>query len=357
MKRHGNLYPQIYDMANIELAHQNARRRKAHYQEVKMVNADPERYLTAIHAMLKDKTFRNSTYTVFHRFQGGKDREIAKLPYYPDRIVHHSIMQVLEPIWVSTLIPDTYACVKGRGIHKGVARIRQALRDREGTAYCLKADVRKFYPSVDHDVLKATIRRKIKDADLLWLLDHIIDSAPGIPIGNYLSQHFGNLYLSGLDHWAKEEMGCRYYFRYADDIVVLHGDKAFLHGLRRDIDVYLRDRLKMNMKPDWQVFPVDARGIDVLGYRFFHGYTLLRKGIARRIMADMASIRTDGRRMDPLRLLSAAMSYYGWMRHANCLHLIRRCFDRALIAVITAAARQLNVRNPLGRIAALGVRQ
>lgn len=294
MKRFGNLYPQIYDIKNIGLAHKNAKRGKAHYSEVKKIEANPEKYFLEIQRMLRDKTFRNSPYEKFTKVDRGKEREIFKLPYFPDRIIHHCIMQILEPIWVKTLITDTYSSLKGRGIHKGVNRIKKALQDKRGTKYCLKLDVRKFYPSIDHSVLKGIIKRKIKDLDVLWLLDEIIDSVEGVPIGNYLSQYFGNLYLSGLDHWLKENRKCKYVFRYCDDIVILHHNKRFLGWLRKEIEYYLKVNLNLALKSNWQIFSVDVRGIDFLGYRFFHDYTLLRKSIAKRFKKCVRKVERRG---------------------------------------------------------------
>lgn len=135
-------------------------------------------------------------------------------------------------------------------------KVDKALKDVENTRYCLKIDVKKFYPSIDHDVLKQIVRRKIKCPDTLALLDQIIDSAAGVPIGNYLSQYFANLFLAYFDHWIKEEVGVKYYFRYADDMVFLHKDKAFLHDLLTQIDAYLRDNLHLTIKANYQVFPI-----------------------------------------------------------------------------------------------------
>ena len=277
MKRYNNLYQKIYDLENIKLAHKNAKKGKNHYSEVKKIDIDPDKYFNEIHQILKSKTFKNSEYKTFIKADSGKKREIFKLPYFPDRIIQHCIMNILEPIWMKTLITDTYSSLKGRGIHKGVKRIKKALKDRENTKYCLKMDVKKFYPSIDHKILKQIIRRKIKDKDLLWLLDEIIDSAKGVPIGNYLSQYFGNLYLSGLDHWIKEQKQCKYTFRYCDDICILHADKKLLSKLRQEISDYLKTKLNLTLKENWQIFPVSIRGIDFLGYRFFHDYTLLNR--------------------------------------------------------------------------------
>ena len=334
-------------MENIKLAHKNARKGKLYYSEVKMVENNPEKYFTEIHNMLKNKTFRNSEYEVFMRKDRGKEREIFKLPYFPDRIIHHCIMNILEPIWMKTLIKDTYSSLKGRGIHKGVKRVKLALKDRENTKYCLKMDVRKFYPSIDHDILKQTIRKKIKDKDLLWLLDEIIDSAKGVPIGNYLSQYFGNLYLSGLDHWLKEQKRCKYTFRYCDDICVLQSDKKHLSKSRKDISDYLRTELNLKLKDNWQIFPVDKRGIDFLGYRFFHDYILLRKSTATRFKRRMKQIKKRHKHLTPINILSGIMSYYGWMKYADCHRLQKKYIDNNIKRIVKIICITNKLHNPL----------
>lgn len=316
-----------------------------------MVDADPEAYLGRIQAMLRDKTFCNSTYKVFTKRGRRKDRVIHKLPYYPDRIVHHCIVQILEPIWMAGFISDTLACIKGRGIHKGAGKIKHALRnDPEGTRYCLKLDVKKFYPSLDHDVLKGILSGKIKDPDVMWLLGHIIDSTEtGVPIGNYLSQYFGNVYLSGLDHWAKELLRQKYYVRYCDDIVILGPDKTGLHETRRAIETYMRQRLKLSLKGNWQIFPVAIRGIDFLGYRFYPGYTLLRKTTATQFKRAMAGLKDRWQRMPPISGVSAVMSYYGWMKHANCLRLWHKYVDEDVLDILAVVCRAANIHNPMER--------
>lgn len=341
----------MWDMDNIRAAHHNARKGKLHYREVKMVDADPEEYLGRIQAMLRDKTFCNSTYKVFVKRGRRKDRVIHKLPYYPDRIVHHCIVQVLEPIWMAGFISDTLACIKGRGIHRGAAKIKHALRDdTEGTRYCLKMDVRKFYPSMDHHVLKGILARKIKDPDVMWLLGHIIGSTEaGVPIGNYLSQYFGNVYLSGLDHWAKEVLNHKYYIRYCDDIVILGPDKPGLHETRRKIEAYMRQRLKLSLKDNWQIFPVAIRGTDFLGYRFYPGYTLLRKSTAIQFRRSMANLKDRWQRMPPISVLSAVMSYYGWMRHANCLRLWHKYIDEEIRSIVAVVCDKAGIADPLER--------
>lgn len=313
MKRHGNLYAQICSPENIALAHARARRGKQYYAEVKMVDSDPEHYLAQIEKLLKDKSFVNSQYTILIRKEGRKEREIWRLPYYPDRIIHHCIVNVLEPIWMKHYIRDTYAALPKRGIHDGVKRIWRALQDKESTSYCLKLDIRKFYQTVNHDVLKNLLCKKIKCPDTLWLLDTIIDSAPGVPIGNYTSQHFANFVLSDLDHWIKEQLRVKYYFRYCDDMVLLSGSKEELHSWNQQITQYVKTALDLEIKKNWQVFPVDIRGIDFLGYRFFHDYTLVRKSIVR---AFKRRFRLGNRR--------SLAAYNGWFQWANTQNLQRK---------------------------------
>ena len=220
MKRYGNLYEKICDLDNLKLAHKNAQKGKGWYKEVKEINANPDYYLKKLQNMLINKIYKTSEYETFMKNDTGKERKIYKLPYYPDRIAQWAILQVIEPILVKNFITDTYSAIPGRGIHKALHRIEKAIQtDVKGTQYCLKIDAKKYYPSINHEILKNKYRKLFKDKDLIWLLDEIIDSTPGdtgIPIGNYISQYSGNFYFSSFDHWIKEEKHIKYYFRYMD---------------------------------------------------------------------------------------------------------------------------------------------
>lgn len=306
MKRYGNLYEKIYNLENIKLAHKRARAGKTFYKEVKMVDAGEDKYCMLISEMLKNHTFVNSPYSSFTKIDKGKERLIHKLPYYPDRIVHHAIMQILEPIWKPTLINDTFQSIAGRGIHKAKSRIEPVIRSVE-VDYCLKLDIKKFYPSVDNTIMKSVIRRKIKCKETIELLDIIIDSIQGLPIGNYLSQYLGNLYLTYLDHYVKEVLGVKYYYRYCDDIVILSNSKEDLHSILESIREYVQEELKLTIKGDYQIFPI-SRGIDFIGFRFFKSYTLIRTSIA-------TSLKRAGRtfvKFPSLAAFSSLSSYYGW---------------------------------------------
>ena len=158
------------------------------------------------------------------------------------------------------------------------------------------------------------IRKKFKDNDLLWLLDEIIDSADGLPIGNYLSQYFANFYLTYFDHWIKENKEIKYYFRYADDIVILSNNKPHLHELLSEIKQYLNTNLKLQVKDNYQVFPVEARGIDFVGYKFYHTHTMLRKSIKKRFAKAISKNKNK----------ATIAAYKGWTKHCDSKHLLKK---------------------------------
>lgn len=316
MKRIGNLYSKICSIENLQLADAIAQKGKSKQFGVITHNKNQDLNILALHHWLVDQTFKTSEYTTFKIYEP-KERVVFRLPYFPDRIVHHAVMNILEPIFTATFTADTYSCIKGKGIHAAVRGLKSALNDVEGTKYCLKMDIRKFYPNVNHDILKALLLKKFKDADLLWLLDEIIDSADGLPIGNYLSQYFANFYLSSFDHWLKETKRVKYYFRYADDLVFLSDSKPYLHQLLSDIRSYLATELQLEVKQNYQVFPVEARSIDFVGYRFYHTNVLLRKGIKKNFVRMLRKRKNK----------ASIASYVGWAKHCNSKHLLKKLLD------------------------------
>lgn len=345
MNRYSNLYPKIYDMKNLRLAHKNAKRGKGWYQEVKMVDENPEYYLKLIQDMLINHTYRTSRYEIFYKTDGKKTRKIYKLPYFPDRICQWAILQIIEPCLIKHFTKDTYSAIPNMGIHKGLTKLQNVMRhDVINCKYCLKLDVKHYYQSINHDIMKQKYSKMFKDKELLWLLGEIIDSIKtaeiedlksiylcdadidpntGIPIGNYLSQYSGNYYLSEFDHWIKEEKRIKHYFRYMDDICIFGANKEDLHTLRKEIDTYFRDNLKLQIKGNWQVFPSYVRGIDFLGYRVFMNYTLLRKSTCTSMKRKMKAIRVkveNGNMMNYSEYCSIN-SYNGWLKYCDSYRL------------------------------------
>ena len=226
----------------------------------------------------------------------------------------------MESIWRKVFVKNTYSSIRGRGIHKCVKDLRNDLINHTSeTKYCLKLDIRKFYPSIDHEILYNIIQKKVKDKWLLTLLKGIIDSAQGVPIGNYLSQFFANLYLTYFDHWIKEEVKCKYYYRYADDIVILDNDKSRLRNTLVAIKFYFHFNLKLQLKPNYQIFPTEERGIDFVGYVFRHKYILLRKSIKLRIR-KLVNLYLNGKISRQI-FEQRMTSYRGWLKFCDAKHI------------------------------------
>lgn len=293
-------------MDNIRLAYKKARQNKVNSYGVRIFDVDRENNLIQIQRELMDGSYKTGEYHVF-RIHEPKERDISRLDF-KHRVVHHAVMNILEPIWVNVFTNDTCSCIKGRGVHQCLANLKEALKDKENTTYCLKIDISKFYPSIDHDTLKIIVRKKIKDQNVLNLLDGIIDSAPGLPIGNYLSQFFANLYLAYFDHEVKEQLGVKYYFRYCDDMIFLSGSKQELHDLFTQIEERVAE-LKLKIKSNYQIFPIESRGIDFLGYVTRHDYILMRKSIKK------AFYRKRNNE-------ASAAAYWGWAKHCNSKNLV-----------------------------------
>lgn len=339
MKRIGYLYEKIYDMENLKLAHKNASKGKGWYKEVCMVDADSEYYLNILQEQLIKQSYNTSDYVIFERTEGKKVREIYKLPYFPDRICQWALLQVIEPVLMKQLVRDTYSAIPGRGIHLALNRITIIIKeDREGTKYCLKLDVKKYYPNINHAILKSIYRKIFKDDKLLWLIDEIIDSTEGekgIPIGNYLSQWSGNLYLSPFDHWIKEVKGVKYYYRYMDDMVILYESKEFLHNLKNEIEEFLMTELNLELKDNWQVFPSAIRGIDFLGYRIFPDFVLLRKSTVKKLKSRVREVNKYLKTHDRMthNQWCSLNSYNGWLLYCNSYRLQQKYIIPLIVAM------------------------
>ena len=306
MKRVGNLYQKIISIDNLKIADKKARKGKSNQYGVKQHLKREIENIESLHELLNHNKFITSNY---HKFEinEGKKRTIARLPYYPDRIVHHALINYLEPLFVSVFTSDTYSCIKKRGVHKASYNLRKALKNVPDTKYCLKLDIKKFYNSIDQKILKSLLRKKIKDVMLLNMLDEIIESYDeGLPLGSLLSQFLGNYYLTYFDHWIKEDLKIKNYFRYCDDCVILGDNKEDLHEVFLKVEKYLNN-LNLEVKGNWQIFPVEDRSIDFVGFRHYHTHTLLRKTIKKNYIKSKNKERWNG-----------------WLIHCNSLNLRKK---------------------------------
>lgn len=340
-------------MGNLWMAYRNAKKGKGWYGEIRMIAKRPAYYLAGLKWMMENHALRTSEYTSFLRMDKRKVRKIYRLPFFPDRITQWAMLQVMQPQLLANFTDDTYSAIPGKGVHGALKKLRKAVDLRpEEMRYCLEIDCKKFYPSIDHEILKVKYRRKYKDAELLACVDEIIDSIStcpatpenmafysaykpdlkivtfegeeyidgvGIPIGNYFSQFDGNFYLSDFDHWIKEVKRVKHYYRYMDDLRIFAATKEELHGILKDIKDYLQESLKLRVKGNYQIFPTFTRGVDFVGYRVFRGFTLLRKSTA-------AGLKEKMRRVARLCGMVFSQwcsfgSYRGWLKFCNGFRL------------------------------------
>lgn len=323
MKRHGNLWNKIVDLENIKLAHKIARRGKAFYTEVQMVDADVDKYAKEVQAMLVNKTFTTSPYEIEDRFDGRKMRTIYKLPYYPDRIVQHAMLNIVGPILVNTFIRNTFQSIQGRGTHDAARRVKKLIQSDSCPKYALKVDIRKYYPSIDNERMKVCLRKKIKDPDVLWLADDVIDSMQGLPIGNYTSQHFGNLFLNDFDWWMKQQIKPIGYYRYCDDILIFGNSTKELVDIQKKVVTRLGD-IGLEIKPSWNIYDVYKNGVDFVGFVFRPTDTKLRPSIATKFKTKCVSLKRFLTQSNCAEYINVLMAYKGWVQYINAKRLWRK---------------------------------
>lgn len=253
-----------------------------------------------------------------------KKRDIYALPFR-DRVAQHMINTKIEPIIEKRFYYHSYACRKGKGMHKAAAYVQQSIRNisYEGKqVYALKADISKYFNNVDHEVLKQILARIFKDKQLLAVLFYIIDSygenGKGIPVGNLLSQLFANLVLNELDEYVKKELGVNSYTRYMDDFIIIDNDREYLEATLQKIEAFLYDRLKLSLNPKTTI--INAKnGVDFCGYRIYKDYRKIRKRSPKHMRAAIRAYRHDKITKD--KLLRAYASWEGHAEHADTYRL------------------------------------
>lgn len=348
MKRHGNLWPQLISFENLLQAAQKACRGKRFRPLVARFHFDLEHELWRLHEELSSKTYRPGAYRSFFVYEP-KKRLISAAPYR-DRVVHHALTGILEPLFERSFIFDSYACRKGKGTHAAVDRCQHYARRFR---YVLKADIRKFFPSIDHEILRRLVARKVKDPNALWLtgliVEHsnpqepVLDWFPGddlftpterrrgIPIGNQTSQFFANVYLDPLDHFVKDKLRMKGYVRYVDDFLIFSNSKQELADVREEVGGFLEQlRLRLHRKKT-VIFP-SSEGIAFLGYRVFATYRLLAKGNVWRFRRRMRGMQEEYARgkLGHQDIRQRIMSWIGHVQHANTYRL-RTMLFRAIV--------------------------
>lgn len=285
------------------------------------------------------KTYKPGKYVSFYVYDP-KTRLIMAAPFR-DRVVHHALCNVIEPIFDARFIETSYACRTGKGVDAGVDKVTEYLRKAERDfpkAYCLKCDVFHYFREIRHDILRNLLFHRIRCRETRWLLDVILRSACdreengqqiGIPVGNLPSQLAANIYLTPFDRWIKQDKREPFYIRYMDDFIVLSEDKKHLHALRMEIETYLWENLRLRLNRKTAVFPI-TQGIDFLGYRIWPYKKLLRKQYVKRIKRMVKCFEREYRegRKSREEIQQVLASWHGRAARANVPHLRGRIAER-----------------------------
>ncbi len=315
-------YNQLTKLENLFQAWSEFRKGKGKRSDVQVFERHLEDNLFELHQRLKNKTYKHGNYQSFY-VQDPKQRHIHKARV-ADRVVHHLLYTFLYKLFDKSFIYDSYSCRLGKGTHRGVLRLekftRQVSKNYTRPCWALKCDIKKFFASVEHEVLAQLLIKKIKDDDILWLLKQVIDSfctqnGKGIPLGNLTSQIFANIYLNELDQFVKHNLKVKYYLRYADDFIFISNDKRYLSGHIDKLKQFLSEELKLELHPKKIIVRKLEWGIDFLGYIVLPHYILPRtktkKRIFKRLKEKVASENFE----------QSLQSYLGYLGHAKSYKL------------------------------------
>lgn len=344
MKRYGNLYPQIIDFENIILASRQAQKGKRFRDNVLEFNYHLETELIRLQKQLTDKTYQPGAYRTFHLINP-KSRLISAAPYR-DRVVHHALCNIIVPIFERTFIADSYANRLGFGTHRALRKFTTFARN---SRYVLQCDIKKYFPSIDHIILKELIRRKIKCHDTLWLIETIIDNSneqetvidyfpgddlltpvtrrKGLPIGNLTSQFFANIYLNGFDHFIKEQLKISKYVRYVDDFALFSDNRELLAEARLAIEEYLA-KLRLKIHPiKSQLFETQI-GASFLGFRIFANIIRVKNNNLHHARRRLKRLQTDylQGKIELEKVNQSLQSWFAHLEHGDTWQLRQQIF-------------------------------
>ena len=316
MKRMKDLSTGFGSMAWCYEVIMKASKGKRRRRDVAKVLRTPFTHAFELRKMLMEESYEPSPWSTTERKDGrsGKVRQISQVPFWPDQCVHWALVTAVQPALMRGMFPHSCGNIPGRGQHHGIKFVKKWLRCKPAkTKYCLQMDVTKFYQNVNQDLLLGMLGRKVKDGKVLRLSEKVIKSYPsGLPIGSYVSQWYANFYLEGFDHFLSEQMEAKHYIRFVDDMIILDSDKQKLHEIRKAADSYLAS-IGLSLKSNWQVYEVDKRGIDFLGYVFKHGKTSMRGRNFLTLRRKIAKLEKRIASTDqiPFTLASSLLSMFG----------------------------------------------
>lgn len=339
METYKDLYTKLCSCENLELAFKKARKRKTKKGYVIEFEANLEGNLRQLRHELEDFTYSQAPLTTFI-IRDPKTRKISS-SHFRDRVVHHALCNVIAPILEKSFIYDSFANQKYKGTHLAIKRAQHFIRkvaQRYGmgryyfSGYALKADIRHYFDTVDHEILLGIIEQKIKDPGIIWLIKIILKNhkaetaGKGMPIGNLTSQFFANVYLNEFDKFVKNELRAKYYIRYVDDFAIFHKDKRQLENWKGEIDRFLRSNLKLELHNEKSRIIEINRGVTMLGFRVFHDYKLLKKSNARRIWKrlEIFKQRYEKGELSKEKILQSLGGWLAYAEFANTYGLRKR---------------------------------
>lgn len=334
MRSYNNLFAQMLTDQSMTTAFMDASKGKREREDVKWVLSHLDSEKENLREILDTETLRLVKHPscVIREANCHKQREIVKPNFRYEQVVHHLVVNQLKPIVLHGFYEYSCGSIPERGCHYGKKYVEKWVREypKDQKVYILKMDIRHFFENIDHDILKDKLAKVIRDKKFLRLLYQIIDNHPqGLPLGFYTSQWFANFYLKEFDHYIKEVLHAEHYIRYMDDMVIFDTDKARLHEMRKKISEYLSVELNVELKDNWQVFPLaenrednHARPLDFMGFKFYRNHTTLRKSILKHIRRKSARINAKIRTHQNVtwKDASSIVSYMGWITHSDTYH-------------------------------------
>ena len=331
-KRVGHLYEKMLNKSLIQYVIVEGSKGKRKRHDVKVVMEDVGKYVEKTYRLIKNENFipTKPRKMNIHDKSSNKERTIGVVPFFPDGIMHRLAAEVLKPVFMRGMYAHSCASIPGRGNMHAIKYTKKALKDRKHSKYCAKMDIHHYYPSLEPERIIKALKRKVKDERMLKLVKDIISSGDqgGITIGYYLNQWLANFYLEPLDHMICGLPGVHYYVRNMDDMVLIGGNKKQLHKAVKMISEAL-EIMGLKLKDNWQVFRIDSRGVDFVGYRFFHGYTLLRRRNFLKLARQSRKLHRKIKRRERISLLEAAgwLARVGQLKHCSGVNIRKKYVD------------------------------
>ena len=331
-------------MENLTLAWQKARKGKTTKEYVIEFEKNTEKNLLDLHFELKEGTYSPKPLKTFI-LRDPKTRKISKSDFR-DRLVHHAVVQVIEPIFDKTFIYDSCANRKGKGNLFALKRFdffkRKVTKNNSQNAFCLKADIKHYFQEVDHEILLNILTNKLRDKETILLIKKILSNVAilgggedqqfkGMPLGNLTSQFFANVYLNKLDYFVKHKLRTKYYVRYVDDFVILHSSKSQLEVWKQEISNFLNKELKLELHPEKSRIISLLRGVDFVGFRNSVSFRLLRKRNIRKIRIKIIQFKKGETEFTAL-----FDSFQGWQAYAKWANTynLRESIKKEIISTV-----------------------